>query len=163
WPVIAGEMAAKLPQGAAPVRAAGSPSVVPAGQQGMLRRLKLASFRYDLPGPVAWSAPPDTRTRHEVRYDWVRETARHVGSVVHRWMQRRAADELRGWDATRVAASREAIRAQLAAQGVSDGELAAAGARVMGALDSALADSRGRWILGPQREAASEHRLTAVV
>ncbi len=164
WPVLAADMAAQLPDDASAMRRApGFAPVVPAAQQGQLRRLQLAKFRYDAPAAIAWSAPPDARTRDAVQYEWVGETARHVGSVVHRWMQRLAADELSGWDAARVAASKDAIHAQLAAHGVSEEELAAAGARVRAALEGALGDKRGRWILGPQRDAASEHRLTAIV
>jgi ATP-dependent exoDNAse (exonuclease V) beta subunit len=163
WPVVAPAMTAQLPEASAARPSAAFAPVVPPAQQGQLRRLQLAKFRYDTPAAVAWSAPIEARTRDAVEYEWVGETARHVGSVVHRWMQRMALDQLRGWDAARIAASKDAIRAQLAAHGVSEEEIPAALARVSAALEGALGDPRGRWILGAQREAANEHRLTALV
>jgi hypothetical protein len=39
-------------------------------------------------------------------------------------------------------------------------ELARAAARVASALGGALQDQRGRWLLGPQREARNEYRLS---
>ena len=51
---------------------------------------------------------------------------------------------------------------ELAACGVEAPELAAAAARVAQALASALADARGRWLLGPQQDAHNEYRLTAL-
>jgi len=38
----------------------------------------------------------------EIEFSWAGETARHVGTIVHRWLQRIADDELRTWDATRI-------------------------------------------------------------
>jgi ATP-dependent exoDNAse (exonuclease V) beta subunit len=163
WPVVGSAMIAQLPEGSATRQSPGFAPVVPPAQQGELRRLQLEKFRFDTPAAIAWSAPAETRTRDAVEYEWVGETARHVGNVVHRWMQRMAVDELKGWDAARVAASKDAIHAQLAAHGVSDDEIPAALARVSSALEGALGDPRGRWILGPQRQAANEHRLTAIV
>jgi ATP-dependent exoDNAse (exonuclease V) beta subunit len=41
------------------------------------------------------------------------------------------------------------------------GELDGAVARALAALAAAIADPRGRWVLGPHPYAATEHRLTA--
>jgi len=40
------------------------------------------------------AAPPEGRYEHEIELSWAGETARHVDSVVHRWLQRIAEDEL---------------------------------------------------------------------
>jgi ATP-dependent exoDNAse (exonuclease V) beta subunit len=93
----------------------------------------------------------------------VGETARNVGTVVHRWLQRIADDGLAGWDAARIAAADGAVRRELAARGVRAADLDAAVARALGALRSAITDARGRWLLGPHPYALSEQRLTAVV
>ena len=55
------------------------------------------------------------------------------------------------------------FRNELAARGVEDTQLDAASERVATALANALADPRGRWLLGPQRDANNEYRLTAVI
>jgi ATP-dependent helicase/nuclease subunit A len=129
-----------------------------------LRRLASA---WELPAPppaLAWNAARETaRSQDDIEYSWAGEIARHVGSVVHRWLQRIAEDELRGWDAARIAGMHAALNKELVARGVEAAELSAATGRVARALANALADARGRWLLGPQQGAKNEYRLTAMV
>jgi ATP-dependent exoDNAse (exonuclease V) beta subunit len=115
------------------------------------------------PAAVQWNAPMDTaRVQEALEFSWAGETARHVGTVVHRWLQRIAEDGVACWDEQRVEAQRPALRAALAAQGVGDGELDDAVLRATRALANCIADVRGRWILGRQLQARSEWRLTGV-
>ena len=37
-------------------------------------------------------------TQNEIEFSWAGETARHIGSVVHRWLQRIAEDKISGWN-----------------------------------------------------------------
>jgi ATP-dependent helicase/nuclease subunit A len=159
WPVIGGEFHA--PPQRAP--AAGAAAGVSASAQGALRRLERVALAYAVPPAVSWQAPPQTRAYDEIEFSWVGDTARRVGSVVHRWLQRIAEDEARGWSAARVAKERAAIRKELAARGVAEGDLARAGERVIAALSASLDDPRGRWLLGPQRNARNEYRLSTVI
>ena len=80
-----------------------------------------------------------------------------MGTVVHRWLQRIAEDESKGWDAKRIDAERPRFDLELARRGVKDSQGAAE--RVATALKNTLADERGRWLLGPHPEAKSEHRI----
>jgi len=115
------------------------------------------------PGP-AWRAPPPrAHALDAIQYSWAGETARHVGAVVHRWLQHAADDRLEDWDESRVAHLRASLRSELAVRGVRAGELDHAVDRAAAALAGAIADPRGRWVLGPHPSAATEHRLTAVV
>jgi hypothetical protein len=82
---------------------------------------------------------------------------------VHRWLQRIAEDELRGWDKKHIAAMLDGFQCELVSRGVEDKELAAATARVAAGLAGSLEDPRGRWLLGPQRDSRSEYRLTALI
>ncbi|MCC6786110.1 MAG: PD-(D/E)XK nuclease family protein, partial [Planctomycetes bacterium] len=77
--------------------------------------------------------------------------------VVHRWLQRIAEDELKGWDAQRIASLHAAFERDLARRGVQ--EAGPAAERVAAALTRTLLDARGRWLLGPHAEAKSELRL----
>lgn len=94
-----------------------------------------------------------------VEFDWASETARHVGTAVHRELQRLArgdagprADD--PWTLARYAV-------ELAELGVPADRRAAAAARVHEAVLRSLADDRGRWLLDPMhREAASELALS---
>jgi ATP-dependent exoDNAse (exonuclease V) beta subunit len=129
-----------------------------------LRRLPSDWTFPEAPPSALWSAPKDSeRSQDEIEFSWVGETARHVGSVVHRWLQRIAEDEMKGWNRARVEKMRDAFRDQLAARGVEEKELPAAAERVGIALANSLDDPRGKWLLGPQNGARNEYRLTAIV
>ncbi len=126
---------------------------------GALHRL---STDVELPVPpaaVQWRSREEGREEEQVEFSWVGETARHMGTVVHAWLHRIADDQLRGWDATRLAGTRAAIRGQLSAKGVSRTELEAAAERVLDALRNSITDPKGRWVLGPHPEANSEYRI----
>lgn len=128
-----------------------------------LRRLPSGWVLPALPADVEWVAadtPADTVAN--VEFSWAGETARRVGVVVHRWLQRMAEDALVGWDAGRLNAIGPRIERALAAGGLTGTELAAARARVAQALANVLNDERGRWVLGEHPEQSSELRLTAV-
>jgi ATP-dependent exoDNAse (exonuclease V) beta subunit len=111
------------------------------------------------PATTVWKSPEEGREEEQVEFSWVGETARHMGTVVHAWLHRIADDELKGWDAARVTRARTTVRGQLSARGVSGAELEAATARVLEALRNSIADQKGRWVLGPHREAYSEFRI----
>jgi hypothetical protein len=131
-------------------------------RQDTIERLRESAFAYDIPAAVAWEAPAPARgPGDDIEFSWAGETARHAGTVVHRWLQRIAAEGLDAWTHARVDALRPAIRRALAARGVNEADLEAAAARVRDALHGCLDDPRARWILAPHPEARSEYRLTA--
>jgi ATP-dependent exoDNAse (exonuclease V) beta subunit len=111
-----------------------------------------------LPAPIRWTPPPEGREEEQIEFSWAGETARHVGTVVHRWLQRVAEDELRGWDAKRVDSLRENFSRELERRGVMPVELKASAELVAMALKNSLIDERGRWVLGPHADARSEYR-----
>jgi len=162
WPVVGPEYqraAAAAP--AAPADAGAAGETLP---DQSLRRLASGWVLPAAPPALAWAAPGETaRAQEDIEYSWVGETARHVGSVVHRWLQCIAEDELKDWDAARIESLRAGFGNELAARGVEQAELAAAVERVAKALANALADARGQWLLGPQQDAKNEYRLTAVI
>jgi hypothetical protein len=131
-----------------------------AAKQSQLRRLVPGSVRPETPPAVDWNAPPEREQLGEIEFSWVGETARRVGSVVHRWLQRIAEDEAGGWTRKRIQSSRAAIERELIARGVVDRDLSKACDRVISALAASIEDPRGRWLLGPQRNARNEYRLS---
>jgi ATP-dependent exoDNAse (exonuclease V) beta subunit len=122
--------------------------------------------------PAGWQASPLPRTPDivsqavarvtaaaAVEFDWASETARHVGTVVHRELQRAARDALRP-DATD-SAVRSRWEHELAELGVPRALRGAAVERVATAVERTLTDERGRWLLDAgHREAATELALT---
>jgi len=119
-----------------------------------------AGFRAPAPPEgVRWTAPAQGREEMRIEFSWAGETARHVGTVVHRWLQRMAQDELRGWDAKRIDSLTGAYRRELERRGVRAGDAGPAAELVREALKNTIADERGAWALGPHPEARSEYRL----
>lgn len=112
-----------------------------------------------LPEPARWTAPPEGREEEEIEFSWAGETARHVGTVAHQWLQRIAEDEMRGWEARRIDVLLPSFNRELERRGIQRVHLKAAAELVAGALKNALADERGRWLLGPHQQARSEHPL----
>jgi ATP-dependent exoDNAse (exonuclease V) beta subunit len=159
WPVVAPAFEAAARDFAAP--AASSPGAASFDQS--LRRLPADWTLPAAPAAAHWHAPADAAQMGDaLEFSWAGETARQVGTVVHRWLQRIAEDGASGWDERRVAALAPAMRAALAARGVGGGELDDAVVRATQALIRCIADARGRWILGPHPGARSEWRLTGV-
>ena len=118
------------------------------------------------PEPVMWQAPKETPHVHdEIEYSWAGEVARHIGTVVHRWLQRIAEDELIGWDVARIEGLRHSFKQALLTNGLigSAEEIEYAVQRVIAALTHSLNDNRGRWLLGPHQDAQNELRMTAVI
>ena len=112
-----------------------------------------------VPPGVIWEETKEEGGETQIEFSWVSETARHVGTVVHRWLQRIADDALAGWDARRIDSLRERFSADLSRRGVPANELKASTDLVALALKNAVADERGRWILGPHPEAKTEYRM----
>jgi ATP-dependent exoDNAse (exonuclease V) beta subunit len=125
----------------------------------VLRRLPAGFVLPVTPAPTAWSAPAEGSAEEQIEFSWAGETARHVGTVVHRWLQRIAEDAMQGWDAARISSMQKIFAADLERRGVPAGELKTSTERVVAALRNTLADERGRWLLGPQKEARTELRL----
>jgi hypothetical protein len=145
----------------------GGRGVGAAGETSIDQSLRRLACGWQLPAaplPAGWTPPADAaRAQDEIEFSWVGATAQEVGSVVHRWLQRIADDELKAWDVARIAALREAFRRELVARSVADNDLEAATGRVVAALTHAVTHERGRWLLGPQHDAHNELRMTAIV
>ena len=108
------------------------------------------------PAPVTWF--PATISKEETpEFSWAGETARHVGVVVHRWLQRIADDELKGWDVKRVESLRPHFERDLKRRGVQSPKPAAD--LVVLAVRNSITDAKGRWLLGPQTDGKAEYRL----
>lgn len=104
-------------------------------------------------------------TQNEIEFSWAGETARHIGSVVHRWLQRIAEDKIIGWNVSQIKALHDTFRKNLIACGMSNNgrDIETAITRVTTALTYTVEDSLGRWILGPQQDSHNELCITTVI
>lgn len=146
WPIVA----ADAPQRPAAIAEEGPPAAL----TPVLRRLLVPARATS---PLTAAPAPATALRPE--FVWAGAAAVHVGTVVHRYLQRIADDGLEHWVA-HIGAQRDAFARELALLGVEPQALAAATERVAAALERALADPQGRWLLERHEEANSELRMT---
>ncbi|TRO82646.1 UvrD-helicase domain-containing protein [Desulfuromonas acetexigens] len=102
----------------------------------------------------------EQENRLELFTGWEAETARHVGTLCHLYLERIAREGLERWTPERIAAEATAGQRRLARLGVPAAELAEGWKTVAAALLGALAASRGRWILGAWEGAACELELS---
>lgn len=123
--------------------------------------------------PLDWQPPPSQAIdvpaepplvdleQQQPIFDWVSETSRHVGTLVHREL-----DRLCRFSLSPGLPPRDRVLLELAELGVPPDRCDSACERVLAALDQALHDERGRWVLGLDAtldEAASELALTGII
>jgi ATP-dependent helicase/nuclease subunit A len=113
-----------------------------------------------LPERTAAGGMSSTSVAVRPEFAWAGHAAVHVGTVVHRYLQHIAERGLEQWSARRIADLKPAVARELELLGVEHAELESAAARVVVALSRAIADQRGRWVLGPHDHARSELVLT---
>lgn len=98
----------------------------------------------------------------KIEFDWASQTARHIGTLVHRELDRLVRA---GVDRATPSPNRARLCAELAELGVPPDRCDAAAERVIAAMGQTLADDRGRWLLGLSSqlsEAESELALSGV-
>lgn len=164
WPAVHADFLRKAaalvpPASPAPDEIEGARSVV---NSQAIRRLEADWDLPDAPPSVAWGeqgVPAHEAT--EIEFSWVGETARLIGTVVHRWLQAVGEDAMQGWDRGRVEALAPSFKVELSRLGVPQDEVDGAAKRVVTGLAQTLEDERGRWLLGRERQdARCEFRLT---
>lgn len=95
----------------------------------------------------------------ELEFDWASETARHVGTLTHRYLERLARDSKISSD-TIPSDTLAAIRNGLTALGTETDAIDQAASKVLMALQNTLNDERGQWILQAHSHACNEYALT---
>lgn len=99
-------------------------------------------------------------TASEVIYDWAGDRVRHVGTLVHRCLERMAEEGIDAWSEERLAAL--PLDVQLTGMGLPVSECAAAAADVRKALRAVVASKKAKWILAGHTEARNEWALAGV-
>jgi len=165
WPAVAANFAGVTASDTADAPATNIPSAPHA-----IRRLPVDWTPPLPPACVRLALPAHEITQDsahdQVEFSWASETAKQVGTVVHRFLQHIAEAGLASWDAARVHSLQPAYRRELKRLGVPDSEMPHAVERVAAALVASLNDGRGRWVLeagrGAREDARAELRLTGI-
>jgi ATP-dependent helicase/nuclease subunit A len=166
WPAVAGDF-----QGVSAPVADDSASKEATVAPHVIHRLPPAWMPPPPPASVVLALPAQDiahgSAHDQVEFSWASETAKHIGTVVHRLLQRVAEDGLDQWDEARVRGLSEVYLRDLKRLGVPDSEMRHAVERVTTAVSASLIDPRGRWVLGANdgkhRQARAEMRLTGVI
>jgi len=90
-------------------------------------------------------------------YEWAGDRVRHVGTLVHRVLERIANDGLQAWNLARIQTL--PIERQLAALGLPETECAPAAADVRNILERVLISQHAAWILDAHAHARNEWAL----
>ncbi len=99
-----------------------------------------------------------------LEYDWATESTKHVGSIVHGFLESIGKEGIEYWDSARVLKKQAVIRASLMQLGVGHPDLDPSVQRVMDALLNVLNESRGRWVFDEKHTAAAcEYALTGTI
>lgn len=126
-----------------------------------LRRLPLDWQRPTLPpAPNVQLRASGIASGSEVVFDWAGDRMRHVGTLVHRYLERMAIEGIDSWNMARLEALPLAL--QLAELGVPENECTEAAREVLLALGNVLASERARWLLARHEDARNEWMLSGV-
>jgi ATP-dependent exoDNAse (exonuclease V) beta subunit len=160
WPTVVDNFAAEM---ACHKQAEGSSALSDYGPM-VLQRLPV-DYTAATPDPdVKWHGseqPSITEIELAIEFEWVGDIARHVGSVVHRYMKMIADEGLSCWNSTRILGSRQVIEQMLYQLGVPDRNLSSAASRVIDVLLVLLDDERAHWLLSQEhQDARNEYELT---
>ncbi len=114
--------------------------------------------------PIQPPAAPDTESEEdatpELEFDWAGETARHTGTLVHRWLERIANEGVEQWNLERLAMIKRSFGPALTNLGVVPELLDSASERVERALSNTFADETGQWLLRRHPRGAAELALS---
>jgi ATP-dependent exoDNAse (exonuclease V) beta subunit len=164
WPVLKDELRQAFARSASGVTSGQSASMDP--MMYPLRRMPLDWRASAAPAAVAWQQAPAIEDERDdtVEFSWAGEIARHVGTVVHQFLQQVAQEGVQNWNDERVGRQAALARAALQLEGVASAELSSAQERVLRALRNALQGERGRWILSnAHRDSRCEYRLAGEI
>ena len=100
-----------------------------------------------------------TAAEVEIEFEWAGENARHIGTLIHRQIERITREGINAWPVEKINASRANFTAGLRNLGVVENSIDAATDRVVDALTAMVNDERGAWLLADHLEGEVELAL----
>ena len=168
WPAVEAEFR-KLQEQVSPAPTPAAEEKPAPAPSRAIRRLPSGWTLPVPPEPASWlgageQAAEPLAGEQTHSFEWVGETLRHVGVVVHRLLRRIGEEGASRWNVAAVRAHRDLYSAALAGLGVPPEEMPSTVEKVEEALIRTLADPRGRWILAEAHaERQCEYALTGVL
>ena len=106
------------------------------------------------PESVTWKNEITQEAVHETtpEYEWAGETIKHIGTVVHRFIQIMAGGGIEHWDEISINLKHTLFEVSLKRLGVPTKEIIWASERVQEALIKMIHDERGRWLLAKDHD-----------
>lgn len=145
WPLVEQHYEAAFAAGAGEDTAAVFETDEPVFMAAEIRRMEQPWKVPSIPEPPPAVVVRPTSDAREVDYYWVGSAARHAGTIVHRWLQKMADGSLAN---DGLPADLDAVSGRWARSlGVPDNDLEGVLDRVRLAVESALNDEQGRWLL----------------
>ncbi len=129
-----------------------------------LQRLSVG-WASPLPAPAleTEASSDEVHQEKEPEFYWAGHLVKHLGTVVHRYMCNIARQTISAWSGEKVDSERANINGMLRTLGLNRDEALDADLRAVGIIKGALADEKGRWILGTHEEAEVELPITSVI
>ncbi len=161
WPAVADEF-----QGAERHVAAPKDAQKPGGR---LRRLagdwQLPAMPAGYEGAAVDVLRPSSVSRRAEETILLPETeeGRHIGTVIHQWLEAIARDGLAAWPVERLSIEQALWAVRLGQLGIAASRLNIAADTVLQALQQALQGERGRWLLAEHEQAECELALSGMV
>jgi len=141
WPAIAHDIA--QPDATDTIEASAEAWRRPAvARLGASWSVPSAPANYQVPEPLS----ADERQR-EVTYDWASPMAQHVGTIVHRWLERLTLEGASNYDEQRIRSMKPRFEHMLRADGLREEQLPEGAKLVAEALVNTLSDEKGRWLI----------------
>lgn len=123
--------------------------------------------------PLNWQAPSpkplpiavtnndsdDSQGQTLLDFDWASETARHIGTLSHRYYEKLASDR-QFFDVQNPEKHRPGIERSLANLGTRFSDIKQAAQKVLEGLVNISTDTRGQWIIKSHSDAKNEYALT---
>lgn len=155
WPVVQSDY-----QAAAPI-----PPLVDslATPQNLIKRHTSTWQLPPSPPSINWLKAPPVAPLVDIEFSWAKETARHIGIVVHRSLQIMVTGQTEIFTEQQVQAGTCWFEQQLKQHGVNADKLHAATQQVQTALLNTIQDSKGRWLFSAtHQQAKNEYALSGL-
>jgi len=96
-------------------------------------------------------------------FDWAGEEARHLGTVIHRYLCKIVKDGTGSWNEDRLNKENQHMQTMFREMGFAGQDALALTEKGMGIIGKALASKQGRWVLEAHAEGSAEMAITAVI